>query len=245
MLGLGESGLAMAHWLTRQGAQVRVADTRAAPPFAAELARSAPRARLFAGAFAPALLEGIDLLALSPGLSRAEPIVIEAQRRGDSAHRRDRAVRPGAARAVGAQQDPILAITGTNGKTTVTALVGAMCRAAGLDTEVAGNISPAALSALLRRIGRGPMPEVWVLELSSFQLETTATLDADAATVLNVSDDHLDRYTGIDEYAAAKARIFQAARRAGAQPRGCARQRIAPARRKRADLRPRPPRHGR
>jgi UDP-N-acetylmuramoylalanine--D-glutamate ligase len=101
----------------------------------------------------------------------------------------------------------VIAITGANGKTTVTSMVGAMCAAAGLDAQVAGNISPAVLDALR---GRKQQPQVWVLELSSFQLETTYTLDADAAVVLNVTEDHLDRYAGsMDAYAAAKARIFR------------------------------------
>jgi UDP-N-acetylmuramoylalanine--D-glutamate ligase len=86
-------------------------------------------------------------------------------------------------------------------------MVGAMCRAAGLDTAVAGNISPAVLDVLLQR--QGQQPDVWVLELSSFQLETTSSLSADAATVLNISEDHLDRYSDINEYIAAKARIFR------------------------------------
>ena len=100
----------------------------------------------------------------------------------------------------------VIAITGSNGKTTVTSMVGAMCREAGLDTEVAGNISPAVLDVLARREGR--QPQVWVLELSSFQLETTSSLHADAATVLNISEDHLDRYAGLEAYAEAKKRIF-------------------------------------
>jgi len=97
----------------------------------------------------------------------------------------------------------------------VTALVGAMCRAAGLDTEVAGNISPAVLDVWLQR--QGKQPDVWVLELSSFQLETTSTLRPDAATVLNISEDHLDRYAGIDDYIAAKARIFSRENAQGVQ----------------------------
>jgi UDP-N-acetylmuramoylalanine--D-glutamate ligase len=102
----------------------------------------------------------------------------------------------------------VIAITGANGKTTVTSMVGAMCAAAGLDTQVAGNISPAVLDALRERDEK--QPQIWVLELSSFQLETTHSLDADAAVVLNVTEDHLDRYDGsMDRYAAAKLRIFQ------------------------------------
>ena len=109
----------------------------------------------------------------------------------------------------------IIAITGANGKTTVTSMVGAMCRAAGLITEMAGNISPAVLDVLLTR--HGQHPDIWVLELSSFQLEVTSSLNADAATVLNISEDHLDRYSDIKEYAAAKARIFQDTRNNNAQ----------------------------
>jgi UDP-N-acetylmuramoylalanine--D-glutamate ligase len=111
------------------------------------------------------------------------------------------------ARGLGADAR-VIAITGTNGKTTVTSLTGAMARAAGSDCEVAGNIGPAVLDALMRREDSGRSPDLWVLELSSFQLETTISLAAAAATVLNISEDHLDRYRGVDEYAAAKARIF-------------------------------------
>jgi UDP-N-acetylmuramoylalanine--D-glutamate ligase len=103
----------------------------------------------------------------------------------------------------------VLAITGTNGKTTVTALAGAMCKRGGLATEVAGNISPAALDALMQCEDARRKPEVWVLELSSFQLETTRTLNPAAATVLNLSEDHLDRYDGMAAYARVKARIFR------------------------------------
>ena len=102
----------------------------------------------------------------------------------------------------------LLAITGTNGKSTVTAVAGSMCRTAGVDCEVAGNISPAALTALMRRLDAGSLPDVWVLELSSFQLESTVSLRADAGAVLNISADHLDRYPDLAAYAAAKSRIF-------------------------------------
>jgi UDP-N-acetylmuramoylalanine--D-glutamate ligase len=106
---------------------------------------------------------------------------------------------------------PVLAITGTNGKTTTTALTGHLLRATGKTVGVAGNISPAALTALMDAQDAGALPQVWVLELSSFQLETTETLFPAAATVLNISDDHLDRYIDLDEYASAKARIFKSA----------------------------------
>ena len=208
VLGLGESGLAMAQWLARQGARVRVADSRKEPPFAAELARSAAGATLLSGSFNETLLEGAELICLSPGLSLDEPVVAEAARRGIPVVG-EIELFAGALRELGVRDRcKVIAITGTNGKTTTTALTGALCRAAGKMAAVAGNISPAALSALMTCVDAGKLPEVWVLELSSFQLETTVSLAADAATVLNVSDDHMDRYAGLDEYAAAKARIF-------------------------------------
>jgi UDP-N-acetylmuramoylalanine--D-glutamate ligase len=211
VLGLGESGLAMARWCARQGARLRVADSRATPPGLDALARDIPAADLRCGAFDDTLLDRIDLLALSPGLAPHEALVLEAKRRGievvGEIELFARALRELGWRT----KAKVIAITGTNGKTTTTTLVGAMCRACGLRTEVCGNISPAALDALMRVLDEGVVPDAWVLELSSFQLETTATLDADAATVLNVTQDHLDRHPGgMDAYAAEKARIFGA-----------------------------------
>jgi UDP-N-acetylmuramoylalanine--D-glutamate ligase len=208
VLGLGESGLASARWCARQGARVRVADTRVAPPYLAELCRHVPDAEFVPGEFDKALLAGIDLLVLSPGLSGGLMVVIHARAAGIPvvgeielfAH---------ALRELGAV--PVLAITGTNGKTTTTALTGHLLRATGKTAGIAGNISPAALTALMDAQDAGALPQVWVLELSSFQLETTETLFPAAATVLNISDDHLDRYIDLEEYASAKARIFQSA----------------------------------
>ncbi|MGE5466250.1 MAG: UDP-N-acetylmuramoyl-L-alanine--D-glutamate ligase [Ignavibacteria bacterium] len=222
VLGLGESGLAMAKWCARQGARVRVADTRAEPPFKAELLRSVPGTQFVAGEFDKKLLEGIDLLALSPGLSGGLMVVIHARAQGIPVVGEIElfawALTELDQRGAGPQYARVLAITGTNGKTTTTALTGHLCRAAGHLTGVAGNISPAALTALMACLDAGKLPKVWVLELSSFQLETLESLDADAATVLNVSDDHLDRYIDLDEYASAKARIFLASgERAGVQ----------------------------
>lgn len=208
VLGLGESGLAMAQWLTRQGARVRVADSRQAPPHAAELQRSAPAAVLLTGSFNEELLDGADLVGLSPGLSLTEPVVTAAARRGIPVVG-EIELFAGALRELGLRDRcQVIAITGTNGKTTTTALAGALCRAAGKVTAVAGNIGPAALAALMACQDSGKLPAIWVLELSSFQLETTVCLEPDAAAVLNLSDDHLDRYAGMDDYAAAKARIF-------------------------------------
>jgi UDP-N-acetylmuramoylalanine--D-glutamate ligase len=214
VLGLGESGLAMAKWCARQGARVRVADTRAEPPFKAELLRSASGAQFVSGEFDKKLLEGIDLLALSPGLSAGMMVVIHARAQGIPVVGEIElfawALRDLGQRGTGPQYARVLAITGTNGKTTTSALTGHLCRAAGMAAGVAGNISPAALTALMACLDAGKLPQVWVLELSSFQLETLESLDADAATVLNISDDHLDRYIDLDEYASAKARIFLA-----------------------------------
>jgi len=211
VLGLGESGLAMARWCGRQGAVLRVADSRAAPPGLDALARDIPGAELRCGPFDDSLLDGIALLALSPGLAPHEPLVTAAKRRGiEVVGEIELFAR--ALRALGwRERAKVIAITGTNGKTTTTALTGALCRACGLRTEVAGNISPAALDALMRVLDEGVVPDAWVLELSSFQLETTDSLDADAATVLNVTQDHLDRHpAGMAAYAAAKARVFGA-----------------------------------
>jgi UDP-N-acetylmuramoylalanine--D-glutamate ligase len=211
VLGLGESGLAMALWLARAGSRLRVADSRLNPPGLAQLAQGAPDAEQVFGPFASALLEGVDALALSPGLSPEEEVVQEARRRGMPVTG-EIEIFAQALRDLGwRERCKVLAITGTNGKTTTTSLVGALCRAAGLKTEVAGNISPAALHALMDCLDQGRVPEVWVLELSSFQLETLETLAPEAATVLNVTDDHLDRHGDLLGYSAAKARIFQGA----------------------------------
>ena len=208
VLGLGESGLAMAQWCARSGARVRVADTRARPPSLAALVRSVASTEFIPGDFIKspdkALLAGIDLVALSPGLSGGLLLLLEARARGIPVY--------GEIELFAQSLDgrsKLIAITGTNGKTTTTALTGHLCAACGRDAEIAGNISPSALSALMARLDAGRLPEIWVLELSSFQLETLVSLNADAATVLNISDDHLDRYIDLDEYASAKARIFQ------------------------------------
>jgi UDP-N-acetylmuramoylalanine--D-glutamate ligase len=215
ILGLGESGLACARWCDRRGAKVRVLDTRSAPPALAELHRRTTSAEFTSGpmdeSFDKALLRGIDALVLSPGLSGGLMAVIHARAAGIPvigeielfAHAiRDRALYP--------ITPPVIAITGTNGKTTTTALTGHLLRASGKRVGVAGNISPAALTALMDAQDAGALPDVWVLELSSFQLETTETLNPAAASVLNISDDHLDRYIDIAEYASVKARIFDA-----------------------------------
>ena len=204
VLGLGDTGLSMAKWLARRGAAVTVADTRAVPPRLAELKRSLPSVPAHCGPFRNEIFADADLIAVSPGVPLADRNVQRAMAAGTRVVGDIELF----AQAVADRRPRILAVTGTNGKSTVTSLAGAMARSAGADCEVAGNIGPAVLDALMRREDEGQAAGLWVLELSSFQLETTTSLAADAATVLNISEDHLDRYRGIDDYARAKARVF-------------------------------------
>eukprot|EP01133_Synstelium_polycarpum_P019377 gene19377-23195_t len=221
----------MALWLARCGAAVRVADTRETPERLAALQAAVPQAQFIAGAFTADLLDGVDFVAVSPGLAP---------------HRELAAIAPAAAaknipvwgeielfaqalaalKAERGYAPKVVAITGTNGKTTVTSLVGLLCERAGLATRLAGNISPAALDVLREVLDAEPapqpvdadaevaepvastLPQAWILELSSFQLHTTFSLQADAATVLNLSQDHLDWHGDMAAYAADKARIF-------------------------------------
>jgi len=211
VLGLGDTGLSCARWLAARGAQVSVADSRVAPPHAARLAELLPQVPLFTGPFADARLQSAELLVVSPGVPLADPVVARAIAAGVEAVG-DVELFARAIAALNAEREHpmrMIAITGSNGKSTVTAMCGDMCRMAGLTTCVAGNIGLPVLDALVDiEQGRAPAPQVWVLELSSFQLETTKSLNADAATVLNVTEDHMDRYADMDTYAAAKARIF-------------------------------------
>jgi len=210
VLGLGESGLAMAKWLAREGARVRVADSRLQPPNAAALAAAVPAAELLAGPFADTTFAAVDLIAISPGLPVQEPHVQSALARGVAVVSEIELFAAGVRARTPAAR--VVAITGSNGKTTTTALAAHLANAAGVPTIACGNISPSALDALMAAFDADAMPALWVLELSSFQLETTHQLNADAATVLNISEDHLDRYAGLDDYAAAKARIFKGCR---------------------------------
>jgi UDP-N-acetylmuramoylalanine--D-glutamate ligase len=207
VLGIGETGLSMAKWLSRRGADVAAADSRAVPPYVEAVKRILPEVHVFTGAYPAEAFAGIDLIAISPGVPVALPIVQQAIQDGIPVVG-DMELFASAIHQPANSKPTVLAITGSNGKTTVTAMVGAMVKEAGLDVEVAGNIGPAVLDALMQREDSGKLPQAWVLEVSSFQLETTRSLEPDAATVLNVSEDHFDRYSGLQDYAAAKARIF-------------------------------------
>ena len=199
VLGLGDTGLSALRWLHRRGARLTVADTRSAPPGLESLKTELPVVKMHLGPLTPSLFEQIDSIVISPGVPLAEPLVQAAIQRGIP--------------VVGdvelfAQHVPsrakVIGITGSNGKSTVTALVGEMCQHAGLNTVVAGNIGLPVLDALDNNDA-----DIYVLELSSFQLETTSSLKLNSAAVLNVTEDHMDRYQGMNDYAAAKARILK------------------------------------
>jgi UDP-N-acetylmuramoylalanine--D-glutamate ligase len=205
VLGLGDTGLSALRWLSRHGAHLRAADTRAAPPALGTLARELPHVPVALGAFDDALLAGVDAIVASPGLALGDPFLARALARGiDVAgdvevFARELARRPGRPRLIG--------VTGTNGKSTVTALAAAMATAGGLRARAVGNIGVPVLDALREAEDQG-MPDLFAIELSSYQLEATSSLVLDAATMLNLTQDHLDRYASLVDYAAAKRRIF-------------------------------------
>lgn len=213
VIGLGETGLAMAKWLSRQGAIVRVADSRLQPPNVEVLRVAVPQAELIAGPFVASTFAGVDLVAISPGVPVQEPEVQAAVARGIPVVSEIELFVWGVRQFSSSAK--VVAITGSNGKTTTTALTAYLLNATDVPAIACGNISPSALDALMAVQDGVPgypaAPAAWVLELSSFQLETTYTLNADVATVLNVSEDHLDRYSGMEAYSKAKARVFQGA----------------------------------
>jgi UDP-N-acetylmuramoylalanine--D-glutamate ligase len=196
VVGLGLTGLSCVRHLVAQGYEVTGVDTRAAPPKLDDIRREFPRLEIHAGELPASLFADPGVMVVSPGLDLREGPMAQAIARG---------VRPIGDIELFAQKAaaPVLAITGSNGKSTVTALTGELCRAGGLDARVGGNIGVPALGLLA-----GAAPDAYVLELSSFQLETTWSLDAHAAVVLNLTADHMDRYADLDSYALAKARIF-------------------------------------
>ena len=222
ILGLGISGLSMARWRARTagGTALRVADTREKPPALEALQRELPQAQFISGAFSEALLDGVGEVLVSPGIEPAQPLLAAARARGLPIHgelelfaqalqqlRQERGWQP-----------KVLAITGTNGKTTVTSLTGKLLASAGLDAAVAGNIGRALLDELGTRLDAGRLPQAWALELSSFQLHSHAAQAPEAgspfafrptaATVLNVTQDHLNWHGSMAAYAADKARVF-------------------------------------
>ena len=229
IMGLGESGVAMAKWCLRNGAAVRLVDTRDQSQFSErqnawldELKIDGLKDIQF-GPFNDELLVDIDVIGISPGLSpfleptqsflaKARKARIDVWSEIEFFARAIASLGRMAQTAASSYEAAVLAITGTNGKTTTTALTGQLCERAGKKVAVAGNISPAALDKLMSCLNEADqiedMPDIWVLELSSFQLVYTYTLNATAATVLNITQDHLDWHGDMQAYADAKAKIF-------------------------------------
>lgn len=201
IVGLGKTGLSCVRYLSGQGREIAVADSRLQPPGLDELKVGWPDVPVNLGEFDEELFAGFNELIVSPGISIAEPAIAGAAARGAR-------IRGDIDLFADAADAPIIAITGSNGKTTVTTLVGEMARAAGRNVQVGGNIGTPALDLL----DQGA--DLYVLELSSFQLETTEELGALAATVLNVSDDHMDRYPDKMAYFQAKQRIYRGCKNA-------------------------------
>ena len=216
VLGLGNSGLALARWCTRWGAQVTVADTRAEPPQGEALRASVPSARFVHGDMSATLLDGaaFDMLLKSPGLSPSSvtDVVSAAQARGIACGNELSLFAQALAdlKADKAYAPQVVGITGTNGKTTVTSLTGQLVQRAGKTVAVAGNIGPTLLDTLAEKIDADSLPEVWVLELSSFQLDGIKNFEPLVATVLNITQDHLDWHGTFEAYAAAKNKVYGA-----------------------------------
>lgn len=198
VVGLGDTGLACARHLHAHGVDVALSDSRPSPPREAEARRALPEAEMRLGGFDREWFEEAVELVLSPGVSPREPAVAAAARRGVPVLGEVELF----ARVVRA---PVVAVTGTNGKSTVCAWVHAMAEAGGRRPALGGNFGPPALSLVQRE------PALHVVELSSFQLETTRSLRPRIAALLNVSPDHLDRHQGFEDYRAAKARVFRGA----------------------------------
>ena len=196
VVGLGKTGASCLRYLTKHGIAAAATDSRAMPPGLSDLGQIARTLDIRLGGFDLSLLDDASQVLLSPGVSLEEPIVRAARARGIEVVGDIELF----ARAVRA---PVIGITGTNGKSTVTSLLSSMAVAAGCRVLAGGNLGEPALDLLDR-----PIPDLYVLELSSFQLETTASLDLEAAAVLNVTADHLDRYATVADYARAKARIL-------------------------------------
>jgi UDP-N-acetylmuramoylalanine--D-glutamate ligase len=206
VVGLGDTGLSLARWLQRQGAVVSVTDTRKTPPQAAVLKREFPDMPQTLGTDPDDVIGDADVIAVSPGVDCRAGAVALAARRGVPVVGDVELFAQALAQR--GDQTPVIAITGSNGKSTVTAMAGEICAAGGLRPVIAGNIGLPVLDALTGIDDAAAKPGAFVLELSSFQLESTKSLRPRAATVLNISEDHLDRYSGLQEYADTKAQIF-------------------------------------
>ena len=199
IVGLGATGLAAARFLAARGERLRVIDSRAAPPMQEALRREHPDLEVVAGTLDPRFLADVERVVLSPGLAVDLPILQEARARGLAVVSE---IELFAAHAAA----PVVAVTGSNGKSTVTTLAARMLEACGLRAPAGGNLGPPALELL-----EADAPDAYVLEISSFQMETTQSLRPAAAAVLNVSADHLDRHGSVAHYAALKEKLLAAA----------------------------------
>jgi len=213
VLGLGASGLAMARWAARAGAPVRVWDSRLEPPQAAALAEQVPQATRLVGAL-DARIDDAAVVLKSPGLAphdaRIAPALERARARGARVAGELELFADALAelRASRDYAPKVIAVTGTNGKTTTTAMVAQLVARTGKRVAAAGNIGPTMLQTLADALDAGQLPEVWVLELSSFQLDGVEGFEPTAAALLNVTEDHLDWHGSMAAYAAAKARVW-------------------------------------
>ena len=199
IVGLGVTGLSCVRYLDSLGVSVTVMDSRGEPPYLDTLTRSYPHVALHTGKFDTAVAKDADLLVMSPGVALTEPVVLEAINAG--------------VEVVGDVElfardctAPVIAVTGSNGKSTVTTMIGRLAEASNRNVLVGGNIGRPALELLAE-----PKPDCYVLELSSFQLETTSNLNPHCAVILNITEDHMDRYQSVKDYARAKARISRGA----------------------------------
>lgn len=214
ILGLGNSGYVSAKFLSERGWSVKVADTRIKPGLLEKARETIPQMQFFGGNMDASLLEDESLVVISPGLSPyysdAAAIVGKAKEKGIEVVGEIELFARELKRlkAFRGYSPKLIAITGTNGKTTTTMLSAAIVAAAGKSVCFAGNVGPNALSELDRLLKANELPEYWVLELSSFQLDTTESLRCTSAALLNVTEDHIDWHGSMEAYAASKAKIF-------------------------------------
>ncbi|MCB1905378.1 MAG: UDP-N-acetylmuramoyl-L-alanine--D-glutamate ligase, partial [Gammaproteobacteria bacterium] len=195
IVGLGKTGLSCARYLSSRGVPLAVTDSRELPPALAQLREELPDAALFLGGFNAAAFNAAERLIVSPGVPLNEPLIQQAIAQGVS-------VLGDIELFCQVVNAPYVAITGSNGKSTVTSLLGEMATAQLGRVRVGGNLGQPALELLEEGV------DLYVLELSSFQLETTSSLRPAAATVLNLVPDHLDRYADYQSYVEAKRKVY-------------------------------------
>jgi UDP-N-acetylmuramoylalanine--D-glutamate ligase len=195
VVGLGKTGLSVAYYLCQLNIEFAVVDSRDKPAFNDELLEKMPDVPVFTGGFDASLFELATHIVVSPGISMQEPVIQQALSQG-VVSLSDIDI------LACSVNKPIVAITGSNGKSTVTTLLGEMAKADKVKVATGGNLGTPALDLISNEI------ELYILELSSFQLERTSQLNATVGTVLNISEDHLDRYTGMDDYIKQKQNVF-------------------------------------